>query len=307
VLPDAKMPLIEGHGRMLSPVDIETRPLMMLIDSGAGATALSPQTAASLNESEDRSKSVRVGGIGGRMDSQHPVVVHSIRFASLDLSDYDVVTSHIERPELESDAASAAGMVGLDLLSKFDVEFDFPEHRMSLYHVASCSGRFIPWSGSYNSFMATRSPRGALIIPVVINGVTLRALIDTGSNVSSMGVTAAMKTGVDANAMMGDPAMSFAGAKGSMMTAHKHRFDTMAVGASTFHNVRISVQDQDFTGTDMLLGMDFLRWRKIWLSFATNQVFMQFTPRQASRNPAARTLPPPGATTRTPATEAGPQ
>ena len=276
---------------MLSPVDIETRPFMMLIDSGAGSTALSPQTAESLNESEDRSKTVRVVGIGGHMDTQHPLVLHSLRFGSLELTDFDVLTAHIERPEVESDAAAAAGMVGLDLLSKFDVEFDFPDHRMSLYHVASCSGRFIPWSGSYDSFMATRSPRGALLIPVVINGVTLRALIDTGSNVSSIGMTAAMKTGVDATAMSGDPAMTFVGARGSMMTAHRHRFDTMSVGAATFHNVRISVQDQDFPGMDMLLGMDFLRWRKVWLSFGTNQLFIQYTPRPPSRNPAVHALP----------------
>jgi clan AA aspartic protease (TIGR02281 family) len=138
---------------------------------------------------------------------------------------------------------------------------------------------------------------------VVVNGVTLRALIDTGSNVSSIGKTSAATAGVDAKAMAADPAMTFAGAKGTMMTAHKHRFDAMSVGAATFHDVRISVQDQDFPGTDMLLGMDFLRWRKVWLSFATNQVFMQYIPRQAGRNPAARALSLPGATGKLPGQE----
>ncbi|WP_321899903.1 retropepsin-like aspartic protease [Paraburkholderia heleia] len=296
VLPDAQMPLIEGHGRMLSPVDIEGRPFMMLIDSGAAGTALSPQTAASLNENEDRSKTIRVGGVGGRMDgSQHPLIVHSIRFGSLNLSDFDVVTAHIERAEVESDAAAAAGMVGVDLLSRFDVEFDFPNHRLSLYHVAACSGRFAPWTGKYDAFMATRTRQGTLLVPVVLNGVTLRALIDTGSNVSSIAASAAAWAGVDARAMEGDPAMSFAGARGDMMTAHKHRFDTMSVGAATFHNVRLSVQDQDFPGIDMLLGMDFLRWRKVWLSYGTNQVFIQYTPPPGGRNPATRALPPHGA------------
>ncbi|CAM2194962.1 protein of unknown function [Paraburkholderia kururiensis] len=307
VLPDAQMPLSDGHGRVLSPVDVERRPLMMLIDSGAGNTGLSPQTADALNENEDRSKSVRVSGIGGRMDAQHPLVVHSIRFGSLDLVDFDVLTAHIERPEVESDAASAAGLIGLDLLSRFDVEFDFPDHRMSLYHVTSCSGRFIPWSGRYDSFMATRSPRGALIIPVVVNGVTLRALIDTGLNVSSMGLAAAARAGVDANAMANDPRMTFAGAKGALMTAHQHRFDTISVGAATFHNARMSVQDQDFPGTDMLLGMDFLRWRKVWLSFATNQVFIQYVPRQTSRNPVVPAPSPSGGPAGISGHEAGPQ
>ncbi|MGF6767518.1 hypothetical protein P3T24_007882 [Paraburkholderia sp. GAS33] len=37
----------------------------------------------------------------------------------------------------------------------------------------------------------------------------------------------------------------------------------------------------------MLLGMDFLRWRKVWLSYSTNQVFIQDTPRRPPLQPNA--------------------
>lgn len=292
VVADGQMPLMEERGRMLTPVNIEGQPLMMLIDTGAGGSALSPQTAAALNEEVDSSKTVRVNGIGGQMDRQHPYILRSIRFGSLNLTDYDVLTVHIERPEAEHDGASAAGMVGLDLLSRFDVAFDFPEHRMSLYHVRSCAGRFVSWPGQFDSFKATRSPRGALIIPVVMNGVTLRALIDTGSNRSSMSRSAAAKAGVDEAAMVNDPVVTFTGANGSPMKGHRHRFDTMTVGSATFHNASVSVQEQEFPGTDMLLGMDFLRWRTVWLSYSTNQVFIQYIPHPKS-NSVANQMPAP--------------
>lgn len=59
-------------------------------------------------------------------------------------------------------------------------------------------------------------------------------------------------------------------------------FQTMTVGAGTFRNTRLSVQDATLLGTDMLLGMDFLRWRKLWISYSTNQVFIQYTPRRTA-------------------------
>ncbi len=278
VVADAQMPLMESHGRFVTPVIIDQQPLMMLVDSGSGGTALSPRMAASLHLDEDTDRRIRVNGSGGEMDVQHPVTLHSIRFGSVNLENYDVLSVNIVRPEQESDASSAVGLIGADLLSRFDVEFDFPNHRMTLYRVSSCSGRVLPWTGAYDSFMASRTARKGFIIPVVLNGTTVRALVDTGSNISSIGRDSAAVAGVNAQTLANEPAGSFVGAKGNAVAAHKHLFQTMAVGTSTFRNARIFVQDASFPGMDMLLGMDFLRSRKVWLSYSTNQVFIQYTP-----------------------------
>jgi predicted aspartyl protease len=280
VVADAQMPLMPSQERFVTPVVIDQQALMMLVDSGSGGTALSPRMAASLHLDEDTDRRVRVNGSGGQMDAQYPVVLHSLRFGSVNLVDYDVLTVNIVRPERENDASSAVGLIGADLLSRFDVELDFPNHRLTLYRVSSCSGRFVPWTGAYDSFMASRTARKGFIIPVVLNGTSVRALVDTGSNISSIGRESASAVGVDAQTLANEPAGSFVGAKGNAVTAHKHLFQTMAVGASTFRNARIFVQDASFPGIDMLLGMDFLRTRKVWLSYSTNQVFIQSVPRQ---------------------------
>ncbi|MBK3815868.1 MULTISPECIES: retropepsin-like aspartic protease [Paraburkholderia] len=284
------MPLIESQGRFVTPVIIEQQPLMMLVDSGAGSTALSQRTAAALHLDEDQTRSVRVNGVGGEMGTQHPVVLHSIHFGSMRLENFDVLTSNIVRPEQENDASSAVGLLGADLLSRFDVEFDFPNHRLTLYRVSSCSGRFVPWNGPYDAFIAGRTAKKAFIIPVVLNGSTVRALVDTGSNISSVSREGAAAAGVDEQTLASEPGGSFFGSRGAAVIAHKHSFQIMIVGASTFRNARIFVQDSSFPGTDMLLGMDFLRWRKLWLSYSTNQVFIQYIPR-VRPNPAPEPLP----------------
>jgi hypothetical protein len=197
----------------------------------------------------------------------------------VNLENYDVLTANIERPERENDASAPVGIVGTDLLSRFDVELDFPNHRMTLYRVSSCAGNFIPWSGHYDTFMASITAHKAFVIPVFLNGKPVRAVVDTGSNESSLSLDGARAAGVDAQTLASEPGDTFFGSKGNVVTAHRHVFQTMGVGAGTFRNARISVQDASWLDTDMLLGMDFLRWRKLWLSYSTNQVFIQYTPR----------------------------
>lgn len=280
IIADAQVPLVESHGRFVSPVVIDEQPLLMLVDTGASGTALSPRMAAALHLNQDPDRRVRVTGVGGQLDSQHPLMLHSIHFGSINLENYDVLTASIVRPEQENDASSAVGLIGADMLSRFDVELDFPNHRMTLYRVSFCSGRFVPWSGAYNVFMASRTSKNGFIIPIALNGVPIRALIDTGSNISSLSREGALSVGVDNQGLDRDQPGDFVGSKGTAVSAHKHEFGTMTVGASTFRNVKLFVQDGSFPGTDMLLGMDFLRWRKLWISYSTNQIFIQYNPRE---------------------------
>ncbi|RKT13455.1 hypothetical protein B0G69_6608 [Paraburkholderia sp. RAU2J] len=57
-------------------------------------------------------------------------------------------------------------------------------------------------------------------------------------------------------------------------------------GSMTFKNAPVWVQESPLFGFDMLLGMDFLRSSKVWLSYRTGQVFMQYVGR-AHATPAA--------------------
>jgi predicted aspartyl protease len=126
-------------------------------------------------------------------------------------------------------------------------------------------------------------------VPVTVSGHRLRALLDTGSNTSSLSRGAARVAGADDAALKGDRPDSYVGSKGVAVGAHRHRFDSLGVGAATFSNAQISVQDADFGPFDMLLGMDFMRTRKVWLSYRTHQVFMQSPRPIALADPAPAT------------------
>ena len=282
IVAEAKLPMREFHGHFITTVSINNQPVPMMIDTGASHTVLSPRFADMAGLAQDMNQSVHNSGIGGRTASQHPRVVHSIKFGPIALQDYDLPTGNIVPADQEADPTSPVGLLGTDLLAKYDVELDFPNRRMTLYSISSCEGHFVPWTGEYQAFQPTRTDKNLLVIPIVLNGHTMRATIDTGSNRTSVTREATLDAGVDATALDQDPASLMTGANG--VNVHTHRFDTMTVDRTTFRNASVLVQDAELPPyMDMLLGMDFLHWRKLWISYATTQVFMQAPPNQAPR------------------------
>ncbi|MDR5754549.1 retropepsin-like aspartic protease [Caballeronia sp. LZ024] len=100
----------------------------------------------------------------------------------------------------------------------------------------------------------------------------MRALLDTGAQSTVVSRKAALDAGADINA--NDPASSGQGISGKPLDVRVHRFREMTVGDRAFENARVGVIDTPMS-TDMLLGMDFLRWRRVWPSYSTGWVFMQ--------------------------------
>ncbi|MDB5460925.1 MAG: hypothetical protein JWO72_2666 [Caulobacteraceae bacterium] len=271
----ARLPLTESHGRFVTTVTVNGRPLRMLVDTGAQRAALSPAMADRLRLPRDPGQTFRATGVGGRGREEHPRIAGSVAFGPATWRRYALQTAAIVRPEQAGDPAAPVGLIGADMLSAYDVEFDFPGRILTLYAVSGCTGRFVPWKGRYDAFPAEPAPADLFVIPVSLEGHRLRALLDTGSNTSSLGRAAARTAGVDDARLRGDKADSYLGSKGAAVAARRHRFGAFSIGDTLFKNAPIAVRAADFGVFDMLLGVDFLRSRKVWLSYGTRQVFIQ--------------------------------
>ena len=68
------------------------------------------------------------------------------------------------------------------------------------------------------------------------------------------------------------------GASGVPQPAYRHRFDSLTIADTTYPQVPLLVQDERFGVIQMILGMDFFRSRKLWVSFKTEQIFLQSAP-----------------------------
>jgi len=64
------------------------------------------------------------------------------------------------------------------------------------------------------------------------------------------------------------------GVAGEVLTSHVHRFAKLEVGAAVVHNPEIIVTDLKLTDADMVLGIDFLKSRRVWLSYGSRRLFI---------------------------------
>jgi predicted aspartyl protease len=113
-----------------------------------------------------------------------------------------------------------------------------------------------------------------LFFPVQLDGRRTDAFVDTGSQFTVLSTRAALAMGVGPTVLARDPVATVRGAAAEQLAAHVHRFSQLAIGAETIPNPEIIVTDVRLSDADLVLGIDFLRPRRIWLSYGSQQIFI---------------------------------
>jgi predicted aspartyl protease len=273
-----QLPLGENRGWFTTTVRINDHPVVMVIDTGAAHTAVSPELVKQLHLPQDRHSKLIVHGVGGDRQAAYPVIAHAFRAGAGHLVDYEMLVANVVEPGAKLGPDVPQGLLGIDLLSDYELEFDFPNRTLTLYTPSNCSGNFVPWSGPFEAIQGKRQLDGILFVPVSLNKESINAVIDTGSSSSSIGADTAHALGVSDDALKRDRAIKAFGINGIAVRSYRHRFDSFTLGRTTFLEAPLFVQDDNYGVLQMLLGMDVLRRYKLWLSFKTEQAFLQVPP-----------------------------
>ena len=110
-----------------------------------------------------------------------------------------------------------------------------------------------------------------MIVPFRLDGIVGLGVLDTGAERSVVGASLAHQTGLTAAILSHDPQSKMQGVGGAAI-AHVHLFRQLEVGRETIHGPEILVLPSDLGIVDALLGADFLRSRRTWLSFRSRQL-----------------------------------
>jgi hypothetical protein len=112
-------------------------------------------------------------------------------------------------------------------------------------------------------------------VQVLVDGRPLRALIDTGASSSLITASGMFRLGVTPALLRPDPAGNGAGVGPAPVPMHLHRFAELRVGPDVMRDPALWVASVRVVPiVDMLLGADWLQTRRVWLSFATKQIFV---------------------------------
>ncbi|MDR3537640.1 MAG: retropepsin-like aspartic protease [Acetobacteraceae bacterium] len=275
--PRATVRLEPVDGVLVVPVEVNGRPARFLLDTGAERTVVTETAVQRLGLARDEWVATSMRGVSGGIERARNADPRRLSLGGVELRrhtmahDNTLTVATLPRvtPDLPID-----GLLGRDFLSVFDLALDLPAGTLTLYDVAGCSGRFLPWKTPYAALPVAMPMDTALVVSVQLDGVTLRALLDTGASGSLVAAPGIARLGLTPARLSGG-SLSASGVGPHSFDVQRHRFATLRVGPDTLQAPTLMVAPVRLTPiVDMLLGGDWLAGRRIWLSYATRQVFV---------------------------------
>jgi hypothetical protein len=262
----------------LTPVAINGVAGTFILDTGASMTAVTPDAVARFGLALDEWTATTMRGVGG-IERRRNADPRSVEFGGIALHRNglagDSTLRVVTMPRAMVSGQTIDGVLGRDFLSVFDLDLDFPNRTLTLYGVRDCAGRFLPWTAAYLSVPVESPTSKALVVPVELDGVPLRALLDSGASQTLVAAPGMARLGLGLDRLSGDKSEVVSGIGSHTVTVWRHQFRELRIGGETFPSPLFPVTPIQLSPiNDMLLGADWLMNRRIWISYATSQLFV---------------------------------
>jgi len=264
--------LTEQQTLRLVTVEFDGKPARLIFDTGASVTTLMRGAEERLGLRAIGVVRLKAQGVGGSTDA-HAGSVDQLAFAGTTLANRVVMVNPFDLVGFGEPAPD--GLLGADVLSLYDIELDLKANTGALYRPRNCPAGQLPWPAGYSTFpLHADSPSGRTQLPIEINGRPFTATLDTGASSTLVELRTAHKLGITDDMLAQDRTVVGHGVAADTAKIYAHRFDHIRIGNESFANVVLGVVEMPSTSGDMLIGINFLRNRKLWLSPSSRRVYM---------------------------------
>lgn len=282
-----ELPVEIDHGALVVEANINGHPVKMIVDSGSAATLLFRATATDLGLKINPSIDVQLTGVGGDVEVGS-VHLGELRLGDLVARDFDMAVTDTRS------LGGHQGLLGQGFVLKADIEFDLPEGKVRLFRPKSCTGdQVVYWQKDYSEArLESHAGDKVINLMVQVNGNPILATLDSGATESTVAVEAAARFGVSPTSagMAKDGKAEGIGKK--IVQDYVGIFPTFTIGDETIHNANLHVSKlfNDYKPTEtgsripiahatipeMLLGLDFLKSHRVYVSFQQRKVYMSY-------------------------------
>lgn len=283
IMMDGNNPLVEG--------EINGQPMRALIDTGAELSILWAEAASQYGLRPIQIDGLKIVGVGG-VQTGMAVTLRELKLGK--------ARQRKLRIAVASGAAyqpgSAALLLGQDLLSQYDVEYDLRNKVVRLFETEGCETADLAYwaEGAYEVVPLrprTENLRG-IHLAVLLNGKPVRALLDTGAYTTVVTLAAARRAGLQPGSAGVKQAGVSAGVGSRKRDSWIGSFSTFQIGDQVIKNARIRMADL-FGGTreaptgsriamrggsepEMLLGADFFQAHRVLVSYRQNKAYFTY-------------------------------
>ncbi|GBQ53139.1 hypothetical protein AA15973_2933 [Komagataeibacter sucrofermentans DSM 15973] len=270
----AEVPLRDDGGYLSIVISIAGHSLSALVDTGSDGGLLTPEMVGYLRLRLDPDHETVVHGTGGVAQATPNAIVPDLRVGGVDFGARSVPVG--ELPGQPMIQPPVAGLLGGDILSRFDLDMDVPGGTLSLWNIQHGSLACAPppaWDGPYES-LPLRRQDNRFLLDVKLDGRPVTALLDSGARSRIVSPEVAHRAGVTQSQLERDPGGVTASVDGHKDIYHWHRFGSLQVGHELERNVTLTVAPLR-EHLEMLLGSDWFASHRVWISYATSQAFVR--------------------------------
>jgi tetratricopeptide (TPR) repeat protein len=271
-----ELPITMNSLRPTIPVKINNRDAKFVLDSGAFYSIMSSATAAEYNlKLTPAPFGFRIIGIGGSAEAKIATV-----------KEFTIVGITIRNVEFlvgGSEVAAYEGLLGQNLLEKFDVEYDLATGAIRLFRTEGCEHALLAYwlkpGQDYSSMhIEAIDPANPHTIGVAyVNGQSIRVAFDTGAFTSLLSTKAAARAGIKPDSEGVIEAEDSGGLGRGRVKTYIARFASFKIGDSEeIQNARLRIADMDLGFADMLLGADFFVSHRIFVANREHKLFLSY-------------------------------
>lgn len=272
-----ELPVTMERGRPVISARINGSDVRLMLDSGAFWSSLSYAKAEELKlKLSLLPMGVTIRGVTG--DAKAKLArVENFTLATWPIKNADFIVT--------SGPGNVAGLLGENILSQLDVEYDLPHGFVRFFHVEKCDDKSLAYwaagkpSSTINlprdtNTMGAKGLRESITAEVFVNGKRLKAIIDSGAD-TVLDLQAANSAGIDVK----DPKVVSGGnIYGVGVSTRQSWIAPMAsfkIGDEEVRNADVRIADlQD--RTDMLLGSDFLISHRMFVSTSQKRIYFTY-------------------------------
>jgi hypothetical protein len=276
----------------LLPVTLNGHATYMLLDTGSVFSMISAKTADALSLPRKQS-AVQIFDVA--RDSSSEYVTTALTLGRLTTDHFDLViepqSMRIGRSPLDE------GIIGPDILSRFDVDVDFGTDKLNFISPEHCDGKVVYWPASAIAVVPmTVFESGHIAIPVKLDGKAQYAMVDTGASGSTL-TTDVAENQYDLKLGSEDTPTEGALQGHTSQTIYRHVFKTLEFEGVTITNPRIAIipdptrslveaaatprvgtriasASRDETKINMLIGMNVLRHLHIYIAYKERNLYI---------------------------------